>query len=146
MKSKRKMIWLLLMIGVMIVIFCLSNQPSEVSSKISDTVAEGMNIQQENTSTSLSATKVAFGLNIRKLAHIGLFALLGITARGYTTEAFRALAICFGYAVFDETHQFFVEGRTGSVKDVAIDAIGFLLVIFVWEIIAIIMRNRKKKA
>ena len=133
MKSKRKMIWLLLMIGVMIGIFYLSNQPAEVSHKISDTVAEEINIQPKDDQTTPSTTKIALGLDIRKMAHVGLFALLGITAMGYTTEASRALAICLGYAVFDEIHQFFVEGRTGSVKDVAIDAIGFLLVIFVWE-------------
>ena len=101
MKSKSKIIWLLLMIGVMIVIFYLSNQSSEVSSKISDTVAEGLNIQPENDWTTASSTKIALGLDIRKIAHIGLFALLGITAIGYTTEICRALAICFGYAIFD---------------------------------------------
>lgn len=138
MKSKVKIIWLLLMVSVMIVIFCLSNQPSKVSTQISDMVAEEINIQPEHEWATPSATKIAFGLNIRKMAHIGLFALLGITAIGYTTEIFRASAICFSYAIFDEVHQFFVDGRTASVRDVAYDAIGFLLVILAWEIIAII--------
>lgn len=145
MKSKVKIIWLLLMVSVMIVIFCLSNQPSKVSTQISDMVAEEINIQPEHEWAAPSATKIAFGLNIRKMAHIGLFALLGITAIGYTTETFRALAICFGYAIFDEVHQFFVDGRTASVRDVAIDAIGFLLVILVWETVAIIMRRKSRQ-
>ena len=142
MKSKRKMIWLLLMIGVMIVIFCLSNQPSELSIKISDVVAEEINIQPEHEWAAPSATKIVFGLNIRKMAHIALFALLGITAIGYTTEIFRASAICLGYAIFDEVHQFFVDGRTASVKDVAFDAIGFLLVFVVWKTVVIIMKSK----
>ena len=143
MKSKRKMIWLFLMISVMIVIFCLSNQPAEASKKISDTVAEEINIQPKEDWATPSTTKIAFGLNLRKMAHIGLFALLGITAMGYTTEIFRASAICFGYAIFDEVHQCFVVGRTGNVKDVGYDAIGFLLVFVVWEIVTFIIKRKK---
>jgi VanZ family protein len=38
-----------------------------------------------------------------------------------------AAAVSFLYAVSDEYHQSFVEGRTGSPLDVAIDAIGITL-------------------
>lgn len=37
------------------------------------------------------------------------------------------LALAFTYALFDEFHQSFVPGRTASVFDIAIDAIGSLI-------------------
>jgi VanZ family protein len=36
-------------------------------------------------------------------------------------------AIAFGYAILDEYHQSFVEGRTGSAVDVGIDGAGIVL-------------------
>jgi VanZ family protein len=42
-----------------------------------------------------------------------------------TAEA-QALAICLLWAASDEWHQTFVPGRTGRVRDVAIDAVGAL--------------------
>jgi VanZ family protein len=38
-----------------------------------------------------------------------------------------AAGISFAYAVSDEYHQSFVEGRTGSPLDVAIDSVGIIL-------------------
>lgn len=83
---------------------------------------------------------------LRKIAHILEFAIL-------TFLLFRAIAvdkplvrsiiyssiIALFYAFSDEFHQFFTRGRQGSLKDVAIDSIGILIVVLLCYI-----KNRKK--
>lgn len=67
----------------------------------------------------------------RKLAHAGTYAFLCFlwwrALRG-GLPAERALAVAaavsFVYAVGDELHQSFIEGRRGTVVDVAIDSVG----------------------
>lgn len=67
----------------------------------------------------------------RKLVHVGEYALLcalwwravaTVTTRGRAVAA--AAAISLAYAISDEAHQSFVEGRNGSPVDVAIDLVG----------------------
>ncbi len=63
---------------------------------------------------------------LRKLAHMGEFGLLWFLwwrALGYGSPV-ASVAIALGYAVSDEVHQSFVEGRNGTPVDVAIDALG----------------------
>ena len=63
---------------------------------------------------------------LRKLAHMTVYGLLGFLwwrALGYGHPA-PAIAITLLYAVSDEWHQSFVQGRHGSPLDVAIDALG----------------------
>jgi len=83
----------------------------------------------------------------RKIAHILEFAIL-------TFLLFRALnqkktnpvkAVIFSfvfsllYALSDEYHQTFVEGREGALKDVGVDSIGILIAVGLCYI-----KNRKK--
>jgi VanZ family protein len=72
-------------------------------------------------------------LVMRKLAHFSEYlALTGLWwwALRRRIGARRALplavAIAIGYAVTDEIHQTFVSGRTGTPRDVLIDAAGIL--------------------
>jgi len=63
---------------------------------------------------------------LRKLAHMvefGLLALLWWRALGYRAAP-AAAAIAIAYAISDEYHQGFVEGRVGSPVDVLIDTAG----------------------
>jgi VanZ family protein len=70
----------------------------------------------------------------RKIVHLATYLVLTLAwfwalrpvARPGTSLAIAA-AIAFAYAVSDEYHQSFVEGRAGSPVDVAIDAIGVVL-------------------
>ena len=68
-------------------------------------------------------------LVLRKLAHMAEYGLLFVLWRRALPGAPRwtAAAIAVGYAVSDEIHQSFVEGRHGSPVDVAIDATGVAL-------------------
>ncbi len=63
---------------------------------------------------------------LRKLAHMTEFVLLWWLwwrALGYGHPG-PSIAIAIGYAISDEVHQSFVDGRHGSPWDVAIDSLG----------------------
>ena len=70
----------------------------------------------------------------RKIVHLATYLVLTLAwfwalrpvARSGTSLAIAA-AVAFAYAVSDEYHQSFVEGRAGSPVDVAIDTIGIVL-------------------
>jgi VanZ family protein len=70
----------------------------------------------------------------RKLVHTGTYLALTLAwfwalrpvARPGTALAIAA-AVSFAYAVSDEYHQSFVDGRSGSALDVAIDTVGVIL-------------------
>ena len=76
----------------------------------------------------------AIDLVARKLAHLSIYLALTLAwfwALRPVTSPARALAlaagISFGYAISDEYHQSFVEGRSGNPVDVAIDTVGIIL-------------------
>lgn len=132
------------MIVVMAAIFSFSGQNGATSSEVSDSVAEGvLDILDKEVPPGQTASSVPIvaGLNIRKLAHLFLYMMLGLTSFLFTASLFGlkkrpfklaplyislcALAICFAYACLDEMHQYFIDGRTASFGDVGIDSIGF---------------------
>lgn len=85
-------------------------------------------------------------LVMRKLAHFSeYFALTGLwwwalkTRIGGRRALLPAVAIAFGYAITDEIHQTFVDGRTGTPRDVLIDSAGILTA--AW----LVARSRKQK-
>lgn len=74
----------------------------------------------------------ALDLVLRKLAHLVVFAVLAVLVaralRPDTPSAPATIALAWlvtvAYAISDEWHQSFVDGRVGHPSDVAIDAIG----------------------
>jgi VanZ family protein len=72
-------------------------------------------------------------LVLRKLAHAGEYALLGLLLQRATRRPSLALLLGVLYAISDELHQHFVEGRVGSVLDVGIDAVGLAIGVALWE-------------
>ena len=67
----------------------------------------------------------------RKIVHAGEYALLCVLwwralrqVSPPRTAAVLALLVSVGYAGTDEYHQTFVEGRSGSLLDVGVDALG----------------------
>jgi VanZ family protein len=73
---------------------------------------------------SLDSGLGTWDLVLRKLAHVAEYAILGallMRPLGAPTVAF---VLGLAYAVTDEIHQHFVDGRNGSPVDVAIDAVG----------------------
>jgi VanZ family protein len=63
-------------------------------------------------------------LVLRKIAHAGEYAVLGALLLRAVGHAVPAFALGVAYAVSDEIHQSFVEGRRGAPLDVLIDGIG----------------------
>ena len=72
-------------------------------------------------------------LVLRKLAHAGEYAVLGLLLVRATRRPGLALGLGALYAVSDEVHQHFVEGRVGAPLDVAIDVVGVAIGIALWE-------------
>jgi len=67
------------------------------------------------------------GRKILHAATYGTLFLLWWRALGWRENPLPAVAITLLYAVSDEFHQTFVEGRHGSPLDVAIDAAGVMI-------------------
>jgi hypothetical protein len=86
----------------------------------------------------LSSGLGAWDFALRKLAHITIFAVLWLTlARAADwRRPILATAIAILYAISDEFHQSFVEGRHGTPVDVAIDTLGMGLAALAWIVVA----------
>lgn len=151
------------MVVMMVVIFVMSHQAgvesAGTSEGIGEIIVEILDIEVPPDLTP-STVPIVFGLNIRKLAHIFLYALLGgasflfmaalpIKAHLYARPAIcaaGAVIISFLYACSDEFHQSCIAGRDGKFADVGVDAIGFiaiaLLIMAVWYLV-ILIRSRR---
>lgn len=154
------------MLAVMVTIFVLSHQPGTESAGTSGGVGEWivgiLNIEVP-PGMSASDVPIVFGLNVRKLAHVFLYFLLGGTSFLFMamlpirTSAYvrpsicagGAVAISFVYACLDEFHQSFIAGRDGKFADVGVDAIGFLtialLILMIWYLVLLVQEKRRAK-
>jgi VanZ family protein len=72
-------------------------------------------------------------LLLRKLAHTAEYAILGALLLRAVGRALPAFLLAVGYAATDEIHQSFVAGRHGTPVDVAIDAVGVALGVYLWK-------------
>lgn len=128
----RKIISWIAVILWMVLIFKLSSQPVEQSSKLSGKVTNIYIkvIEKAKPNTKFNIEK--FDHIVRKNAHFFIYLVLGILVVnalrrsgviGYKCIVF-ALLICILYALSDEVHQVFVPGRAAMVKDVFIDSAG----------------------
>jgi VanZ family protein len=64
---------------------------------------------------------------LRKGAHVTEYAILGLLLLRAAGRELPAFLIGVAYAITDEVHQHFVQGRHASPVDVAIDSAGILL-------------------
>lgn len=144
---KKTVLWIAVILW-MAVIFTFSSQPAVQSDELSkgivykviEFLSEYGDIpvfsQPDN---ELFAMADILDHYIRKLAHFSVFAVLGIlvynlmAAYGIKRSKiiFLAALVCFLYAVSDEVHQLFVDGRAGQIKDVVIDSGGSVLALTV---------------
>jgi VanZ family protein len=85
----------------------------------------------------LSSGLGAWDFALRKLAHITIFAVLWLTLARATDwrRPILTTAIAIVYAISDEFHQSFVEGRHGTPVDVAIDTLGMSLAALAWIVV-----------
>ena len=144
---KRKIIYLILIILWMSFIFCLSNQPANDSTELSDgfisnTIGRVYRFFNNDISSSdLDVIKEKYSRIVRKTAHFTIYMILGILVTLFVREynvsfykcIFISLLICLIYSISDEVHQLFVFGRAGEVLDVFIDSIGSFIGIFIFN-------------
>ena len=125
-------------------IFCMSNQPANISKELSQ------NIENLLKQTPIIGNLLSDILNspnsqfiVRKSAHIILFCFLSILCfvviyelkRNVKISTLVSFSITFIYACMDEIHQLFIPGRTGKINDVLIDSIGVIMGLIVINLI-----------
>lgn len=132
MLKKQKL--LLVSIGVtatvMGLIIWFSSQPVTDS----DSLSRGLAQRLLNLFSVEASTHELSRLNhiLRKVAHFALYFILGCGLTGITSHKWqrKPMAICVSvllgtvFAVTDEFHQFFPEGRGPSMRDVLLDTCG----------------------
>lgn len=132
---KRKYIWPILSIFLMILLFLLSSQNGSQSTKVSDIVVNPLSIFHIKNLEYL----------VRKSFHFGIYAILGLciykTFETHRYSIILSILICFLYASSDEIHQLFVPGRSGEFHDVFIDTCGACLGICIIYFITILKRR-----
>lgn len=147
-KLKKIIAWIIL-IGWMIFIFYMSNQPSDVSNGQSDFVLRLV----ESLGVNISANYVDIAITIiRKGAHFTEYLILNLLyfnmLRFYISNKkalIYSIILSFLYASTDEFHQTFVEGRAGRLTDVLIDASGAATGSIIVFIIIKIKERKKAK-
>lgn len=167
-KMKKKIINIVIsacfMLMVMIVIFIFSSHATTETMNDRNFVGDIIvNLFHINVPEGESAGTVAiiFGLAVGELAHIFIYAVLGLTSFFFVLTLFdlkktkkerdllwislSALAISFLYACSDEFHQMFVEGRFTSWRSIGLDAIGFISMIIIITLIFILVNLYKEK-
>ncbi len=144
--KKLRMVSALAAVAVMVAIFVLSSQSGEASDEVSVSVTSF--IFSSNFDFAL-----LINFLIRKFAHIIEYAALAVPVYLFA-ESFRipeglgciySAAFTVLYAVSDEIHQYFVEGRSCSLDDMVIDSLGGILAIAVIHIIFSGLRRKNKK-
>ena len=80
-----------------------------------------------------SADLSAWEVLLRKLAHLTEYAILAALLCRALRRVLPAVVLAALYAVTDEVHQTFVDGRFGTPRDVAIDLVGVLVGVVAWR-------------
>lgn len=120
------------------IIFWFSAQEATESSRLSggfcDRIVISMNekLEMEWSDAKMQNIAELMEFPIRKAAHMAEYAALGLLCfffyKGYSAKIKRlylwSLTTTFIYAISDEIHQYFVEGRAARFTDVCIDTLG----------------------
>ena len=140
-KIAKVILWFLVL-AWMVVIFCFSAQPAEVSDKTSKEVTKKIvkttieiTHMDKNKDLDVDALVKKLDSFVRKAAHAYVFLVLGILVflltKIFRVSTFKTFLIpffcCVLYACSDETHQLFVHGRACRFSDILIDSTGALL-------------------
>lgn len=146
-KNKKIVIlsWIVVFIW-MLMIFNLSSQVREESNNLSKGITEIVIGTIEKISPDADFDMDKFNHIIRKNAHFFAYLVLGIlmfnAMRRSGVDGVRwALLICVIYAISDEVHQLFVNGRGPQVKDVFIDSAGAVVGIGIYVVISRIKKR-----
>ena len=144
MNKKKILAWILFLLWL-VVIFFFSSQNGQSSSDLSNGL---LNFLEEFT--RLPLINEFFSFLIRKLAHFTEYLILGILScnlvKQYRSlnkmEYLAILLFCITYAISDEVHQMFVNGRSPQVFDVFVDSLGSSVGIFLIYIMTKVKKNK----
>lgn len=90
---------------------------------------------------------------VRKTAHAGEYAVLGVWMYGTVSSFSGRKRVCRGitawvaasvYAATDELHQLFVPGRSGQIRDVLLDSTGAAAGILLCMVIAALIKRQTR--
>ena len=145
----------LALIFMMALIFYFSSKPSYISSLQSGFVTDLIiKLGLEHLIPDITGTG-NLEANVRKLAHMALYASLGFFAYAFFYLVFQykkmiklrlifalpfSLLFSLCYASLDEFHQSFVQGRGDSISDVMVDMKGAVIGILV-SLLAFVIYN-----
>ena len=149
-KKSKYIIWTIIWMGF---IFCMSNQPANISTELSQNIEKLLKhtpIIRNLLSDILNSRNSQF--IVRKSAHIILFCFLSVLCfiviyeikKNVKIATVVSFSITFIYACIDEIHQLFIPGRGSQIKDVLIDSIGAIMGLIVINLI-FMLKNKIKK-
>jgi len=150
-KKLYKLISILLCILWMGIVFVLSHEPANDSSETSGNVIRWiLKVFEPNEDEDVLIKHIEFLQPIvRKLAHFTLYMIGGILIYNFVSiyvieksKILSSLCGCF-YAVTDEIHQLYVAGRSGELRDVAIDTAGVVTGIAIFSYILYLLKRRR---
>ena len=144
------LIWLSLVLVIIATIFAFSSQTGAQSDAVSKGLVVGIiRLLRGNAS---AATVLRYNGIIRKVAHFGMFALLGIALAGAFRHQNRlpklltAIVVAIVFAALDEIHQVFVDGRGAELRDVLIDSAGAVAgALLLTRTVRLIQKRNKRK-
>ena len=152
-----RIIFLILSIITALIIFMFSSENGEKSGNTSRNVVKNIieiipstkNLSNEEKENIIENSQ----LLVRKLAHFSIYAILAFNVIGYIgtynienkKQIILALIICIIYAISDEIHQNFSEGRACSIIDVGIDTCGSIFGILIMKIGSKITNKKVEK-
>lgn len=155
--SIKQVIGLLLIITWMITIFLFSNQQGNASSVTSNKVTKEI-IEIIPSTKHLEENQkkeIVKKVNpiMRKIAHYTIYLIGGILIMFFISTIVQSekrgvlysVLIGFIYAITDEIHQMFMDGRTAKITDVLIDTLGVITGVVIYITIKTIIYRIKSK-
>lgn len=137
----------------MILVFMLSNEVAAESSGTSESVIIFI-LKMFNCNVTENILELLQPI-VRKTAHFVLYTFGGMLICNMCLQLevkrIKLESFCIGmfYAITDEIHQLFVEGRSGELRDIIIDSagilIGVIIISFIFNMVEEIQIGNKKK-
>ena len=152
-----RIISLILLIGWMGLIFYLSHQNAGNSSNMSAGLIRRVLsvLIPETSGDELTNVIASLQFIVRKTAHLTLYLILGVFALLHFStynrltliaKASSSFVISVLYAVSDEYHQTYIQGRSGEIRDVIIDSVGAVIGILLSLLVYKIFKALKNKS
>ncbi|MDN7226354.1 VanZ family protein [Planococcus sp. N064] len=153
MAKHKKLSWIVVVLW-MALIFSLSHQPASKSSEMSTGITEMIVVAAEQVVPGIAENFGQLEHIVRKNAHFFIYLILGVLAiHAFSKSGLRSfrgfglsVVLCVLYAISDEFHQLFVDGRSGELRDVFIDSSGAIVGIAMYKITENLLKRNSQKA